>query len=147
MHKSNHDPDIADVESAVRTLAQADAADASRGLEDRIFNATVDRFRETQPVVVARLGVYRAVLAVAAAIGIVALASVWFTASPTPPVAPDAVAHAATLDAIDAWLGEGPLAAQEDDLDDIFHAIVSFDPRSADDWTVDDLITSEGDSL
>jgi hypothetical protein len=143
--------DTREIEAALDALARVDGA-APRGCAQRIADASLPAFRSTPgttPVVPRplRMPLARLALAAAAMIALVAAATVWFGAPTPPPPAPQAAATPETLDIVDAWLDDSPFAGVESQLDDLFFAIAEFNPRSAPDWTVDDLLTLEGDAL
>lgn len=140
-----------ELERALNRLGASDGNSAPSGLESRVFEASRRELTAPTGAVVARIGWARVRLAAAVAIvGLTAsLAAVLTQRSPGTSPEPTTVAsaEASALDAVDAWLSESPLGEREESMDDLFFAIVEFDPRSADDWTLDDLLTTEGDSL
>lgn len=141
-----------ELERALERLGAAERAGAPQGLEARVFASSVEALHGAErPTVVARVGWARVRLSVAAAlVGIGAVAAAWLTGGPrTPAAAPVAVesADGAALAAVQEWLSESPLGDREATMDDLFFAIAGFDPRSAEDWTLDDLLSMEGDSL
>ena len=138
-----------ELERALNRLGASDADAAPSGLEARVFEASRRELIAPTGAVVARVGWARARLAAAVAIvGLTAsLAAILTQRGPGAAPPTTATAEASALDAVDAWLRESPLGEREATLDDLFFAIVEFDPRSADDWMLDDLLTTEGDSL
>lgn len=140
-----------ELERALNRLGASDGDAAPSGLESRVFEASRRELAGSGGAVVARIGWARVRLAAAVAIvGLTAsLAAVITQRGPETAPAPTSMAsaEASALDAVDTWLSESPLGEREESMDDLFFAIVEFDPRSADDWTLDDLLTTEGDSL
>lgn len=140
-----------ELERALNRLGASNASSAPSGLESRVFEASRRELNRSGDAVVARIGWARVRLAAAVAIvglttsitAVLTQRSPGTATAPTPMVS----AEASALDAVDAWLSENPLGDREASMDDLFFAIVEFDPRSAGDWTLDDLLTTEGDSL
>lgn len=140
-----------ELERALNRLGASDATSAPSSLESRVFEASRRELTASRSAVVARIAWARVRLAAAVAIvGLTAaLAAVLTQRSPgaAASTTPMMSAEASALDAVDAWLSESPLGDREASMDDLFFAIVEFDPRSAGDWMLDDLLTTEGDSL